>query len=229
MHWNRFIIMVGIILHAAILNSIDLSFSGEKKLLLVVGCGRSGTTFTSKYLSSLGLDIQHEKQGNDGCVSWPMVVNSYSPWGPIAIDLNFRHIFHQVRNPLHVITSWYINIKDLDRDEWSFIRKHVKEIYRDDSLLVSCAKYWYYWNLKAEEMAEWRFRIEDLEHELPTLEKMLSIKCDIATLQQMPTAVNTWQPTKKKIKWSDLERELPYDLLQKIQTMAQRYGYAIKD
>ncbi|MEI8365611.1 MAG: hypothetical protein WCF65_04250 [Parachlamydiaceae bacterium] len=140
--------------------------SEHLKPLLIVGCGRSGTEYMATFLRESGLDINHERIGSDGCVSWPLVVNSFSPWGPITNE-EYIHVFHQVRHPLNVITSWFINLDSLTRDEWVFIRRHIPEIRDHDSLIVQCAKYWYYWNLKAEKMAEWRYRIEDIDSIIP--------------------------------------------------------------
>ena len=33
---------------------------------------------------------------------------------------------------------------------WNYILSQIPEIRISDSHLVKCAKYWYYWNLKAE-------------------------------------------------------------------------------
>lgn len=203
--------------------------NSEAKLLLIVGCGRSGTAFSNKYFSALGLDMAHEKPGGrDGCVSWPMVFNSYSPWGPVEPQPTFKHIFHQVRNPLDVISSWYINLSDLNRDEWIFIRSHIKEIMFEDSLLVSCAKYWYYWNLYAEKMSEWRFRVEDIENELHTFITKLNITKPVSS-PTIPSNTNAWLPITHKISWNDLKGELPEELFNNIQNMALRYGYSIED
>lgn len=199
------------------------------RIILIVGCGRSGTEFTSKLLTALGLQVKHERIGLQGTVSWPMVVNSVTPWGPIDSETKFQHIFHQVRNPLHVMTSWFINLPQLDRDEWQFVRNHVPEIDRNDSLIVHCAKYWLYWNLKAEQLAEWRFRVEDLEQSIPELEAHLDIKFTVSSVPTISHKTNSWTSTENKLTWADLKTGLPSDLFEKIQGMAHRYGYVITD
>ncbi len=201
----------------------------KSRFLLVTGCGRSGTEYMSLYLQAMGLQVLHEREGEEGTVSWPMVVNNYSPWGPQAGNVKFLHAFHQVRNPLHVITSWYVNIQDLDRDEWIFVRTHVPEIKREDSLLVHCAKYWYYWNLKAEKMSEWRYRIEDIDKLRKKFEKRLEKPIDPNIFNQIPKNTNTWYSTSDKITWSQLKREIPSDLFENLQQMAKKYGYSTQD
>lgn len=201
----------------------------NKKEVLIIACGRSGTQYMSKLLSCSTLDIKHEQPGINGCVSWPMVCNSYSPWGPSGDNRNFIHILHQVRHPLSVITSWYNNFGDLQRDEWRFIRKHIIEIKKNDSLLTQIAKYWYYWNLKAEALSEWRFKIEDIDYIIPKLEKRLNITLDKKQVLLISKNTNTFNKIKRKIKWSDLKNKIPKSLFENIQRMAQRYGYSILD
>jgi hypothetical protein len=192
--------------------------------LLVTGCGRSGTTYMATFLEKSGYEILHERLGKEGVVSWPMSVDSLSPWGPLSKQ-SFQHVFHQVKHPLPVLTSWMINLSNLNRDEWVFIRRHVPEIKLSDSLIVHCAKYWYYWNLLAEKKAEWRYRIEDLVDILPEFMQRSGLILDYKVLEQIPSNCNTWLDTRYKLTWNDLKRELPRDLYQKIRDMAYRYGY----
>ena len=202
----------------------DDHYSGTK-LLLIVGCGRSGTTFMAQFLKASGLQVEHEAPGADGCVSWPMVVNMYNPFGWPADNVKFHHIFHQVRNPLDVITSFYINLPELNRHEWGFIRSQIPEINPDDPLLVQCAKYWYYWNLKAEYMAEWTYRIENLENVLPEFQSRLNVQFDQENLHRIPNTINHWTPIDYTFTWEDLQSTLPRDLFTDIEAMAKRYGY----
>lgn len=192
--------------------------------LLVIGCGRSGTNYLAKFLELSGYEIYHERPGNTGCVSWPMTVHSYSPWGPTT-EKTFKHLFHEVRHPLDVMSSWAINLSDLTRDEWVFIRRHLPEIEITDSLLVHCAKYWYYWNLLAEKRAEWRFQIEEfpkLLHEF-SIRSELTLNSDV--LKTLPTNFNSWAQIDRKLTWHELHEQLPEELYQNIKDMAIRYGY----
>lgn len=200
----------------------------ETKLLLITGCGRSGTEYMATLLRQSGYDINHERPGEVGCVSWPMAVGSFSPWGPLAEE-KFQYVFHQVRNPLDVITSWRLNLSDIARDEWKFIRTHVPEISEDDTLLIHCAKYWYYWNLKVEKRTEWRYRIEDVNQIIGEFESRCGLSFDINVIENLPRNTNTWAPTENKTTWKELELMLPHDLYINIQEMALRYGYEIDD
>ena len=128
---------------------VQCELHADSHPLLIIGCGRSGTNYLALVLEKAGYEIFHERIGKHGTVSWPMTVNSISPWGPLSED-SFLNIFHQVKHPLAVLTSWIVNLHDLNRDEWLFIRRHIPQIKSEDSLIVQCAKYWYYWNLLAE-------------------------------------------------------------------------------
>lgn len=196
--------------------------------LLVTGCGRSGTNYTAEVLGHSGYDIHHERPGADGCVSWPMAVNSYSPWGPLSND-TFQHIFHQVRNPLNVINSWVVNLDDLTRDEWKFIRKHIPEIKESDSIFVSAVKYWIYWNLIAETKAEWRYKIEEFDEILPEFMERSGIIIDMDQLQYIARNYNTWKEITIKLTWEKLKRELPEELYFQLESLASKYGYSITD
>lgn len=196
--------------------------------LLVTGCGRSGTNYTAEVLMRSGYDIKHEKPGVHGCVSWPMAVNSYSPWGPMSND-DFEHVFHQVRNPLNVINSWIVNISNLKRDEWQFIRRHVPEIKEDDSVIVSAVKYWIYWNKMADAISEWRYRIEDFKEILPEFMQRAEIEIDLNEFDKIATNFNTWSEITTKLTWEQLKNELPDELYKLLENLSNEYGYAITD
>lgn len=195
------------------------------KLLLVTGCSRSGTTYISQLLTEAGLPIGHEKMKVFGISDWEMAVDhDRAPWGPTAKKYCFKHIFHQVREPLACIQSIYSS--EL-APSWVFIQRHVPEINPYDSLLVMSAKYWYYWNLIAESRAEWTYRLENIDQELPEFSRRLGVPLDLSALDRIPRDVNH-RKYKRIITWHDLEMELPSDLLYNIRDLSHRYGYDSK-
>lgn len=194
----------------------------NSKFLLITGCGRSGTTFMTCFLNNCGVEVGHEKLGVDGIVSWFMVVDK-------DVETEYKHILHQVRHPLKVITSFFVNIKSLDRPEWKFIRKHVPEISIDDSLIVHCAKYWYYWNLKAEKLAEMNYKIEELSFEIDKITQHTGLSLSNDILNKMPNNINNWLPTSNMISWQTLKGEISPVLYQNILDMCKRYGYDLSD
>ena len=199
----------------------------EERFLLITGCARSGTTYISRFLCRSGIDVPHEAVGAHGSVSWPMTADSFrSPWGPPSGHYAFTHTFHQVRDPLKTISSVYATEPQAS---WNFIQKHISEINPTDSKITKCAKYWIYWNLMAEEKAEWTYRIENLPNELNKMEAILGMSIDRTLLNQIPKDLNTRCPDKKKFTWADMEKELEPKLLKKMKKLAERYGYPITD
>jgi len=130
------------------------NLNDESKDVLIVGCGRSGTMYMANLLQNSGYDVGHEKLGKHGVISWFMVENLISLTDGLFTVSDKEHpcVYHQVRNPLHVISSWFALMTPIDRyrPDLLFILKHSPEISKEDSPIVFCAKYWYYWNLKAE-------------------------------------------------------------------------------
>ena len=196
--------------------------------LLITGCGRSGTGYMSAILKKSGYDILHERLGKEGLVSWPMAVNYISSSEPSLND-SFEHTFHQVRHPLLVMTSWIHTVNNVRHPEWGFVRQHIPEIRLTDSLMVHCAKYWYYWNLLAEKKAEWRYRIEDLNQIFPEFMLRSGLILNANALKEIPPNYNTWRFASHKLNWDHLEKSLPPDLYQNIRDMTVRYGYSLDE
>lgn len=129
-----------------------------RKRLLITGCGRSGTKYVTHLLRRLGLDVPHERMGADGIASWAMAVDADAVvWGVSPRDYDFEHVFHQVRDPREVIAS----ATTFKPRSWDFICAHTP-VPADDPVVLRAAKYWYYWNLEAEKIAGWRYRIDAL-------------------------------------------------------------------
>jgi hypothetical protein len=130
-----------------------------EKPLLITGCGRSGTKYTAALLQNLGLDVRHEEMGADGIVTWCMAIESDdSPWGGGRRGIRFNTILQQVRHPLRVIPS----LTTFTPSSWEFIARFCP-CSCTEPVILRAAKYWYHWNLHAEQIAQWRFRIEAIE------------------------------------------------------------------
>lgn len=200
---------------------------GERRELLITGCGRAGTLYMADVLQEAGVDVRHEYDGSYGRIAWSCAVGPYDDRGNLLPERTYAHIFHQVRHPLKVIHSWYANFRDLYGPEWVFIRKHIPEIQETDSLLVQCAKYWYYWNLRAEQIAEWRYRIEDFDQVVDEFASRLGIVINHRVLHKIHKDVNHRIGHRYPLKWDVLRKELPSDLYHNIVHMAIRYGYTL--
>ncbi len=202
-------------------------------LLLITGCGRSGTTFMATVLQKCGLDIQHELLGADGTVSFPHAVpaDMVPSWGmdgyPNIPGLNkcrFRHIFQQVRDPLKVISSAAV---DLERCR-KFINKYIPEIKSQDPPLIKGAKYWYYWNLYAEKIAHWTYRIEDIDRVWGEFCDRIGYDLDKKILKKIPKNYNS-RKVVHRTTWAELKAILDPELYKNVVKMARRYGYPVKD
>jgi hypothetical protein len=201
-------------------------YGKKKRHLLIIGCARSGTTYITKVLKKCGYKIGHEIIRKDGVSSWQMTVDTKKvPWGNARKGYRFDHVFHQVRHPLKVIASLY---PTEPAQSFEFIREHIPEIKQEDSRLTQCAKYWYYWNLRAEAQAELTYCIEELENIWGELEARLGKKLDQAVLGLIPKTTNT-RDICQYYTWKELQQQLEPDLYEKIRTLARRYGYSLDE
>jgi hypothetical protein len=156
--------------------------------LLVTGCGRSGTKYISFALRRMGLDVRHEEMGRDGISSWTMAVSSEQrPFGPPSSAASFQQVFHQTRDPLFVINSC-LTFSD---SSWDFICDNMP-CPRNAPLPTRAAAYWLMWNEKAEQIATWRYRIEDFP-DLLLREFMdrLGVRFDRSLINSIPRNFNT--------------------------------------
>lgn len=193
--------------------------------LLVIGCGRSGTTYMTKVLSASGFDVKHEWMGEQGSVSWLMTPGDadWAPWGPLSKDYQFEHILHQVRDPVKVIQSVY-NVPPSATWEWVGI--FIPEIKPGDSKLAKSAKYWYYWNLIAESRAEFTYRIEDFNADYQIVGDKIGVVFDKSVIKSISKKTKTQRRIgHRQITWKILKDELDADLFDKVRSLALRYGY----
>lgn len=203
----------------------DLEPYPRKRLVLITGCARSGTTYISQVLRKCGFDVRHEKDGKVGVASWVMAVDSdKTPWGPGANDYVFEHVFHQVRDPLKTIAS----ASNEPPQSWQYISQFVPELKPEDSRMVRAAKYWYYWNLLAEQKAEWTYRIEDFDHHIDEMSSRLGINLPQNANRRVEKYANT-RGYKEKFTWQDLKMGLDPELYSNIVALAKKYGYPVEE
>src|SRR5262245_26173589 len=143
--------------------------AARQSLVLFTGCPRSGMAYISTVFQKCGLDVRHETPGGTGIASWLLTVpldnvpargKFYTHYVPGLNQYRFQHIFHQVRDPLKTISS----IAQDFRGSWQFISDLIPEIDPYHHPLYNSVKFWYYWNLKAEKLAEYTYRVEDIDH-----------------------------------------------------------------
>lgn len=215
-------------------------------IIVVTGCGRSGTSYITRVFQNLGLKVAHEKWGQRGMASWYIVAG-----GHYENFLKITHnrkvvVLHQVREPLKVVSSF------IRRDGIGWITRMVPEINAKDNPFIKCAKYWYYWNKMVESKfdVDFRYKVEDVSvKETGVLKKI----CELVGVEftddafdkigRIPTNVHTgYIPPgvdKKKTKISTSERKaythiftwkelkaVDVGLYKKLKVLADIYGYA---
>jgi len=161
--------------------------SNEHYKILVTGCGRSGTKYIASVLQSMGLDVPHEDLGKDGAASWCMAVDSVeAPWGRGRRGATFDAIFHQVRHPLKVIPS----LSTFTPPSWEFIEKYIP-CPASDPTILRAAKYYYYWNLEAEKIAQWRYQVEEFPEVFDEFCRRINMPVRREVLAENSTMINS--------------------------------------
>jgi hypothetical protein len=152
----------------------------EAERILITGCGRSGTGFTSALLKALDLECGHERVFSlhavaRGEVDWPESLPAESSWlaAPFLADLPAgTAILHQVRNPLSVVRSLArIRLFEDPGPYRDFAEQHMAEngAFDDVAPLVACLRYWDEWNALVEREALGsdlfyrRYRVDELQ------------------------------------------------------------------
>ena len=219
----------------------------KEKKLLITGCGRSGTLYSTNLFSELGLDILHEldanthpERGRDGFSSWFLAVDDpHPPQGPSGIGNEFEYVLHQVRHPLPVIGSFAQFILQKGSKSPEFIEKYIpdlKTIFENpelnfkQKLILQGALYWYEWNLLALEKATETIRLENIGRELPRLCDVLGVDYAADVLSRVSSKTNErgiyLQDKPWVISWEELESLDPV-LTDKICGLAETFGYQV--
>ena len=142
------------------------------KSFIITGCARSGTAYTAKLLTAAGVPCSHEglfslegagRVATDGWEAAFILFGGESSWlaAPLLDELpEDIIIFHQLRNPLHVIRSLMRRrFFHQDRGTWSDHAKYARRwmeqgqsqftqanIKEHEPPIVRCMKYWVHWN-----------------------------------------------------------------------------------
>jgi len=154
----------------------------QERPLLITGVGRSGTTFTCKYLNQFGWSISHDNSkdcgpfgGSFGASSWLHAFRQTFSSEEV-FPLRVKKVVHLIRNPLAVVKSRLARAKQFfgsDRfmlyhmGKWENkdgISNHsILSIATNNTILASFAlRNWINRNSFVSQHAEWRVSIEDL-------------------------------------------------------------------
>ena len=197
--------------------------NNKKQGLAIIGCGRSGTTYTSIFFKSIGIYIGHERLKKDGISSWYLVSDQHKvPLGPTYYEIKKLDlvIVHQIRHPLQSVSS----MQALGKSSWEFLSDEIDIDLTNDTKILMAMKYWYYWNLKAEKKSVFSYQIEKIDkifHELLAIGNF--------PVKDIPNNISKKTNTRKHIdlNWSNLEMEDKV-LTQKIKKLSIKYGYKVE-
>ena len=218
----------------------------EHKKLLITGCGRTGTLYSTELWRALGLDIRHERpippngvMGADGMSSWFLAVDDPDvPSGPSGQNYDFDVVIQQVRDPLKVIASVAQFILREGERAPDFIERNIPEIQLTpdeirnfdfkEKLILEASRYWYHWNKMAETKADKIVKLEDLEKELPELTELVGIDYQPDVLEKISKETNArnWhvQDEPWGVNWEEIKRLDP-KIYEDICNLASSYGY----
>lgn len=221
----------------------------EEKSLLVIGCPRAATRYTSKVWNKAGVKVGHEYTGPDGSVTHLFAVDCeeypYWPWNPpkgkVAhvgerrSDFEFLNTWHQVREPLKSITSMSLVVS---KNAWEWFSDHIPIAPKNPNKLYLSMQLWLHWNQKCEDVATWTYRVEDFEQHWPRMCTEVGIPpCELPNVSPTTNRSKRWSKPfvdREKIKamsdtnWAALDQQ-DVILADSIRQLAEHYGYSTGD
>ena len=242
-------------------NKIRLSYQERrlnmnKKMIIITGCGRSGTLYMRKVFEVFGYDVGHEGLRQDGISSWYIVdpyhfsiVNRYINRRENTKDRD-RVYIHLIRNPLDVISSFYRCEALPNRAGLNFFRRSTasKIKWQNFQELAFIAKYWIEWNKAAEKNFNFdmRIRVEDvgLNETIKKLTNKINIidpfeiEYAIKEIKSLGNNIHTISPknmrgleryAKDRVKRISLDdiKNIVRAIAHEVLNMAEKYGYSL--
>jgi hypothetical protein len=179
-------------------------------VILIIGCMRSGTLFTTKLIRKLTrLRMGHDALETDGGVSgfFAGAIGHNPARGAKEGILQYTDlILHQVRHPLKVVRS----MEAINEPTWEWICNQLPDMCSMEQPLVERAsRYWVRWNQHCEEIAALTYRVESL---VP-IARAAGIKTSWnSRAYEYETPVLTWD-------------DIPRDIVSQMRELAEHYGY----
>eukprot|EP01084_Bolivina_argentea_P100617 180599_1 len=143
--------------------------------ILIISTPRSGTTYSTSVLKSIGINVMPDNispfhnKSSDGHISW--IHSFYEPIETVYPFLTssrlfggrFKHIFHQIREPLHSLTSMCtepIVFPKYNR----FLINHINltNITNSTTSVEIVMQFWYEWHVKLNLFGFPIFKVENL-------------------------------------------------------------------
>ena len=181
--------------------------------LLIQSCPHSGTRYTHKFLTELGLNIGHERIDRCGSVTWRRDKKHHEYNEEEYIYL------HQVREPLASIGSFH----HLSKDAWKHISLKSK-IHRYSEILHKSMLLYYRWHKYMEKRSLFTYQVEQITDLVDILD-LFKIEYDKDKIEDTINMGRVGQSSSKTyIGWLDLFM-CDEKLAKKILVQSMRYGY----
>jgi hypothetical protein len=193
-----------------------------EKPVAIIGCGHSGTFFTSEVFQHLGIDVRHELVGKDGIAGWNYTHLLPSQFPEFGLPQD-SVVLHQTRHPLEVISS----VQAMLPETWTAIADRARARgytwnQLDEPHPVRGMKYCLSWNFMAESIADYRYKVEDMASVLPIILDMLGVPN--APMPDVPKTMNKHEYD-HTFTWDELSAANMF-LYEKIRELSEEYGYS---
>jgi hypothetical protein len=214
----------------------------HKRKLLAVGCPRSGSQFLVGVLRNCGVKVGHEMFKPDGTIGMFFAVEDcYYPgkhWTtddeqPIEdesrqhrSDYEFEQVWHYIRDPRKVIPS--VASRFLNPQVWPWQERHTGISCGLYPKKLRAMRFWVAWNelIEKNEDIAFRLRVEAIDDHWDEIKRRLGIDPDKA-MPDVARDTGTLEKGPNRIRpmcWDEM-KSLDEETTEKIQIMAERYGY----
>ncbi len=196
---------------------------------------RSGQNYMSHILQEVGLNMAVGYLG--GKEKKILDIERYNTENPVRDGVitfqflkdvsPFSMVLHQVRHPLDSIVSsltepsgsFNLIFRTIDWCNY-VIPKHDMDGFNKSKLALPMWT-WFYLNDEIEKVADWRYKIEDIDNVFPEICERFGVKPP----DKVPDVRRNWYGRPHmKCSWSDLE-EADKELCDKIREKGEKYGY----
>lgn len=132
------------------------------KQYIITGCPRSGTGYAARVLNLGHECIDKKKNGvASWCLSYPLPL-----YGPNLLECSKYYsgakIYHQIRNPADVLSSFMDDEKSMSQTAWKFFAYIFDLDLEKDSSAVNAMKIYIKWNSLSSLLTNLTYRVEEM-------------------------------------------------------------------
>ena len=188
--------------------------------LLIVGHGHNATLYIARVFQSIGLQVGHGAVCADGSTSWAFSHLLRTELPNIGLPVNTK-ILHQTRNPLFVINSILVT------NIWEVVANRAAsrgaKWVPHESLPEKAMRWWLIWSKFANQIAQYRYKVEDLDSVFHEILRFLGH--DQVPLPKISKTTNK-HVCSHDYSWAKL-REINCELCDEVISMTRLYGYEV--